>query len=261
MIITPEILRKIAPRANQEVLDGLAEHLPGALKRYGIDTPLRVSHFLGQAAHESDGFRTLQEYASGSAYEGRQDLGNVRRGDGRRFKGRGIFQLTGRANYAKVGQRLGVDLVNNPELAATAEISVLTACEYWNSRQLSKAADADNIKIITKKINGGYNGLTERIRYTNKARQIVDEIFADEDDEDEQQDDWGNDPVVLKRGDQGPKVEELQQKLHDLVDTDVEVDGDFGPATERAVAQFQKENGFPVTGKLTQSQLEALMVE
>ena len=126
--ISPELLRTVsgAP-VSKSVTDGLVQYLPEYLKKYGIDTELELAHFLAQAAHESDHFRTLTEYASGSAYEGRRDLGNVYPGDGRRFKGRGIFQLTGRANYTAMGKILGVDLVNNPHLASTPEISVQTA--------------------------------------------------------------------------------------------------------------------------------------
>ena len=80
------------------------------LEAYGIDTRLRIAHFLGQTCHESAGFRTTEEFASGEAYEGRKDLGNIKKGDGRRYKGRGLLQLTGRANYAEHGKMLGVDL-------------------------------------------------------------------------------------------------------------------------------------------------------
>ena len=170
--ITPELLRTVAGApVSKTVTDGLVEYLPKYLDKYNIDTELELAHFLAQGAHESDHFRTLTEYASGAAYEGRKDLGNIYPGDGRRFRGRGIFQLTGRANYTQMSKKLGVDLVNNPHLAATPEISVQTALEYWKSRNLGKWARQDNIEMVTKLINGGYNGLQDRRIKLQKAKR------------------------------------------------------------------------------------------
>lgn len=172
--ITPELLRTVAGYpVSKSVTDGLVQYLPEYLHKYDIDTELELAHFLAQAAHESAYFRTLTEYASGAAYEGRRDLGNVYPGDGRRYKGRGIFQLTGRANYTAMSKKLGVDLVNNPHLAATPEISVQTALEYWKSRNLGKWAKQDNIEMVTKLINGGYNGLKERRIHLQKAKRAL----------------------------------------------------------------------------------------
>lgn len=172
--ITPELLRTVAGApVSKSVTDGLVQYLPEYLEKYGLNTELEVEHFLAQAAHESDHFRTLQEYASGSAYEGRKDLGNVYPGDGRRYKGRGIFQLTGRANYGQMSKILGIDLVNNPGLASTPEISVQTALEYWKTRKLSKWAKEDNVEKVTKLINGGYNGLKQRRIHLQKAKRAI----------------------------------------------------------------------------------------
>ena len=126
--ITPKLLRDVAGYpVNQTIVNNLAQFLPKVLDDYGINTKLRISHFLAQIAHESAHFRTLEEYASGAAYEGRKDLGNVYKGDGRRYKGRGVIQLTGRANYRKYGKILGIDLENHPERASEPEISLRTA--------------------------------------------------------------------------------------------------------------------------------------
>lgn len=172
--ITPELLRTVAGvPVSKDVVDGLVQYLPKYLEEYGLNTQLELAHFLAQSAHESAYFRTLTEYASGAAYEGRRDLGNVYPGDGKRYKGRGIFQLTGRANYTKMSKVLGVDLVNNPTLAANPEISVRTALEYWKSRNLSKWAKEDNLEKITKLINGGYNGLALRRKHLQKAKRAV----------------------------------------------------------------------------------------
>lgn len=170
--VTTGALRKLAPNAKRDIINGIVGPLNKYMPQYGINQPLRVAHFLSQAAHEAAGFKTLTEYASGAAYEGRRDLGNTQPGDGRRFKGRGIFQLTGRANYRIMGKRLGLDLEGNPELAADPTISVRIACEYWQTRNLNAYADADDVNGITRKINGGYNGLADRKRYLAKAKEL-----------------------------------------------------------------------------------------
>lgn len=175
--ITPEILKKVSGGSgNKKVIDGLVEHLPEALEKYGINTKLRLAHFLAQISHESDHFRTTEEYASGRAYEGRRDLGNLRKGDGVRFKGRGVIQLTGRANYERYGEILGIDLAGHPELAATPRVSVLTALEYWKQRNINKLADRDDVRLVTRAINGGYNGLKDRQDSLNRAKEAVKHI-------------------------------------------------------------------------------------
>ena len=175
--ITPQILIAIAPQANRSLVTDLAPHLDHYCQNYQINTLLRLDHFLGQAAEETAGFRTLVEYASGREYEGRRDLGNTEQGDGARFKGRGIFQLTGRANYASMSTKLGIDLVGNPDLAATPQVAVQTACEYWVSRNLSPLADADDLEGITRRINGGTNGIQDREIFTNRADNVLAPLF------------------------------------------------------------------------------------
>lgn len=148
---------------------GLAAHG----HEYGIFRTLRLAHFLGQLSHESARFRYMQEIASGAAYEGRKDLGNIRRGDGIRYKGRGPIQLTGRANYRTVGARLGLPLEDDPALAARPEIGIRIALDYWRSRSINAPADADNINRVTRLINGGTNGLADRIAETDRAKRIL----------------------------------------------------------------------------------------
>lgn len=153
------------PERARELALGANVHIPAA----GIDeTPLRFAHFFAQLGHESDGFKAMEEYASGAAYEGRVDLGNTQPGDGRRFKGRGPIQLTGRANYRDYGRRIGIDLESHPEIAALPSLGMLTACTYWTVKGLNALADTDGIEAITRKINGGTNGLADR-----KARLAV----------------------------------------------------------------------------------------
>jgi putative chitinase len=133
------------------------------LPEYGIlDSTQRLAHFLGQLIHESGSFRYMEEIASGAAYEGRADLGNREPGDGKRYKGRGPIQITGRANYRYYGRKIGIDLERHPEIAAKPSIGLHLALEYWHDRKLNALADADNLEGVTRKINGGINGLADR---------------------------------------------------------------------------------------------------
>lgn len=141
---------------------------------YGImDSSLRLAHFMAQLVHESGSFRYMEEIASGAAYEGRKDLGNTQPGDGRRFKGRGPIQITGRANYRRYGQRIGIDIENHPEIAAVPSIGLHLALEYWKVNGLNTLADADNVLGITKLINGGTNGLADRKAHLVKAKGLL----------------------------------------------------------------------------------------
>ncbi|TXI09298.1 MAG: glycoside hydrolase family 19 protein [Rhizobium sp.] len=142
--------------------------------KYNIVTSLRISHFLAQATHETGSFRYLSEMGSGrdlnkdgfddylQRYDYRKDLGNNAVGMGPKYRGRGIFQLTGYFNYVAYGRRIGVDLAKLPEKAADPEIATLTACLYWTDRKMNDLADRDDVVGITKKINGGTNGLDDR---------------------------------------------------------------------------------------------------
>lgn len=181
-------LRLLAPGALAPIIDGLATALAPAFARYGITTRLRLCHFLAQAAHESDGFRTLVEYG-GSAYFNKRygpqtsvgkRLGNTQPGDGSRFRGRGIFQCTGRDNYRFYGQKIGVDLVNAADMAAQPGNSLLVALEYWKAKGLNALADKDDLEGITRKINGGLNGLASRKAYLDRAKRIwpADPVFV-----------------------------------------------------------------------------------
>jgi putative chitinase len=144
----------------------VADSIDMLLAVYGIDSPLARAHFYAQIAHESDGFNTLEEYASGKAYEGRKDLGNTQKGDGVKYKGRGYIQLTGRYNYKTYGDLVGEDLINNPRLASDDPyVALKIAAQYWQKHDLTKYAKLDNIETITKRINGGFNGLADRKRF------------------------------------------------------------------------------------------------
>lgn len=131
----------------------------------------RAEYFLAQVAHESGGFRWLEEIADGSAYNGRRDLGNHHGENfGTRYKGRGILQLTGFYNYRRFGEMLGVDLVNNPKTAAHAATSARVAVAYWTDRGLNALSDRSDFKGVTKAINGGYNGYEDRLKWLGRIK-------------------------------------------------------------------------------------------
>jgi putative chitinase len=171
--LTAEQILAIAPEADPDRVATLAPHLSATMEEFEINTPLRQAHFIAQLAHESDRFNALEEYASGKDYEGREDLGNVEPGDGVRFKGRGLIQITGRANYEKCGDALGVDLVSNPTLLSEPDLACRSAGWFWNTRKLSPDADNDDVNTVTYYINGGYNGLDDRIKMLNAAKQVL----------------------------------------------------------------------------------------
>ena len=263
-MITKQMLKQISPNAKDDIIDPLVEYLNVHAPKYEINTYLRMCHFLAQAAHESAGFRTLEEYASGSAYEGRKDLGNTKKGDGVRYKGRGIFQLTGRANYRDMGKKLGYDLENNPQLAQTPEVSVLTALEYWKSRKLSPLADKDDVTNITKKINGGLNGFEDRKQYLARAKRFIptDFSFKSIAIQIETIDKTTNESinvVLAKRGDNSNYVKDLQVMLINK-GAKITADGVFGPRTEQAVRDFQTKVGLPVTGSIDTETVNKLLI-
>jgi putative chitinase len=173
MELTVELLKKIAPTATTKNIQKYLPFLNHALPRYEINTPLRISAFLSQVLVESGAFFYSEEIASGKAYEGRKDLGNVEVGDGVKFKGRGLIQTTGRANYQQVKNLLGIDCVSNPELLEEPKWCVETACLYWKTRKLNAVADTGDVKKVSKIVNGGYNHLTERTAYYEKANTVL----------------------------------------------------------------------------------------
>lgn len=144
------------------------------MRTYGIlDNSLRLGHFMAQLIHESGSFRYMEEIATGAAYEGRRDLGNIYAGDGKRYKGRGPIQLTGRANYRRVGRALGIDLENHPELVAIPSVGMLVACYFWKTNGLNELADLNDVERITKRINGGLNGFEDRKMRLKEMKRVM----------------------------------------------------------------------------------------
>lgn len=151
--VTLEELRTIAPSIAAADAVSWLPYLNASMTRGNMNTDARKAAYLAQLAHETDGFRTLEEYADGSDYEGRADLGNTEPGDGRRYKGRGAIQVTGRANYREVGRTIGVDLEANPELAEDPRYAFAVSEAYWTARDLNARADRGDFEGITDVIN------------------------------------------------------------------------------------------------------------
>ena len=162
-----------------------AEELWPWMRAYSITTPKRVAPFLAQITHESGGFKWLREIGSDS-YLSKYDTGKLAErlgntpeadGDGQLYCGRGLIQLTGRANYARAGKDLCLPLLTNPDMAEKPFVAARLACWFWDSRKLNALADSgDNMAFlrITKKINGGLNGLEDRLRRWSKAREVLE---------------------------------------------------------------------------------------
>ena len=173
-------------------------YLSDVCARYAINTPVRQLCFFAQVGHESGGLYYTEELATGDAYEGRRGLGNTQPGDGRRFKGRGLIQLTGRTNYQCLSAELKVDLLASPTLlggknadhCTTEQLryATLSAGWFWNRNGLNKVADQiqlnhpidegtnlDAFRQLTRRINGGYNGLPDRLfRYRNGLKHMLE---------------------------------------------------------------------------------------
>jgi len=173
-IVTLDQLKYIMPRASNDNLNKFLIPINITLDKFNIKTPLRIAAFLSQVAQESGSLLYTEELASGVAYEGRKDLGNIKKGDGIKYKGRGLIQITGRANYEEVSKSMDVDFIEQPELLKTTVWASLSAGLWWNKRaaKLNTAADNKDIKKITKIVNGGTNGLTERTQFYNRALKI-----------------------------------------------------------------------------------------
>jgi putative chitinase len=210
-----EIAKKLCPKARPSYLKAI-EQGDALFAKHGITTPLRMAHFLAQAFHETGGLaiewesgaysaaRLMQIFGVGkhsagvNEYEAQKlaykpelifervyglgnpkksrELGNVQPGDGYRYRGGGILQTTGRYNYRSMGQKCGVDFEAHPELVLSAEHALKPALAEWTAGKLNEKADADDIRAITKRINGGFNGLDDRINWFEKIRPLIDKV-------------------------------------------------------------------------------------
>ena len=251
------------------------------MPKYGINTERRAAHFISQCAHESGNFRTLEENLNYSekalnAVFGRyfgaspkrnaaeyarnpekianyvyQDefrskggqMGNVQEGDGWRFRGRGLKQLTGRNNYTGFGKSIGMTAEEAAEYVATPKGAVESACWFWDTNKLNTIADTDDVVKMTKKINGGNIGLADRQARYKKAMEVFGNPVSlaeatDDDDNDMDVSDIG----TLRKGSKGEGVKMMQEALG------IGADGAFGPGTERALKAWQTANGLTADG-------------
>lgn len=205
-MVTAEQLQSIMPRLRPEKNAELLPFLTSAMAEFGIEAPGRAAAFLAQLAHESGQFRFMEEIWGPTPAQKRYEpvttlaaaLGNTDAGDGKLFKGRGPIQLTGRANYQRFGNLLTVDLVADPPRAAMPDVAFRVAGLFWSKKGLNELADggtADAFKEITRRINGGFNGLAEREAFYAKACEVLGVSVAAE-------------PRVSPRGLEPPAAEE-----------------------------------------------------
>ena len=159
--------------------DGVIKQIPETASKFNITTNLRLAHFLSQCAHESGNFKYTKELGDDAyfqKYEGRKALGNTQPGDGSKFKGRGFIQLTGRVNYENFSKFCGEDCVSNPDLVST-KYPMMSAAYFFDKNKLwsicDGGSDDETVKLLTKRINGGYNGLEDRQKKFDKFWSLV----------------------------------------------------------------------------------------
>ncbi|WP_426134902.1 glycoside hydrolase family 19 protein [Pseudomonas sp. PWP3-1b2] len=176
MPITEQQLLQILPNAGRQA-GVFVSALNAAMNRYAIIGAPRVGAFIAQIGHESGQLRYVREIWGPTAqqlgYEGRADLGNTVKGDGSKYRGRGLIQITGRANYGACGEALGLDLVNQPELLEQPQHAAMSAAWFWSTRGLNTLADNAEFAKITRRINGGLTGQDDRILLWERAKKVL----------------------------------------------------------------------------------------
>ena len=187
-LIKIEQLNQLMPAAPSATLAAVIEPLNNTCIEFSINTPQRIAAFLSQLAHESGELRWMNEIWGPTEAQRRYEppsklatrLGNTQPGDGKRYRGRGPIQLTGRSNYKIAGAALALPLEDNPDLVATPAVGIRVAGWFWNSKSLNDLADQNNYLGITRRINGGTNGLADRVKYWERAKIIwKDEVKTD----------------------------------------------------------------------------------
>jgi len=202
-MITEENFKAIIPDVNWSHASKYVPLFDTVLPKYDINTPLRKAYFLAQVAHESGGFKFVTENLNYSAkalygvfrkyfpsleaansyarkpekiankvYANRMDNGSESSGDGWKYRGRGLIQLTGKSNYQALSDATGQDFISKPDKVSNPEWALASACWYWQKRNINKYADADDIHMVTKLINGGYNGLQNRQHFLDEFKKL-----------------------------------------------------------------------------------------
>jgi len=202
-MLTEEMIKKVNPHAKADIVKALIENEDELSKQYEINSPLRWAHFLAQTSHESGGYTVIEEnlnykaegldkifpkyfkdvdsddYAhqpvkiANRVYANRMGNGDEDSGDGYKFRGHGLIQLTGRDNYTNMAKDLGVDVEDIVQHLATADGAVESAAWFWHKNGINKLADEDNITAVTKKVNGGTIGLNQREEKTNVFKDLL----------------------------------------------------------------------------------------
>lgn len=223
------------------------------LEKYEINTPLRLSHFLAQIIHETGNFQWLEEIWGPTkiqlGYEGRGDLGNIYPGDGKKYKGFGYIMVTGRFNFDRYSKQLGIDLINNPEKAKEPNIAAQIVGQYWKNNNLNIYADRDDLKTITKRINGGYNGFEDRKKWLNKCKEVLmttNKTLKDIKDTTHIKD-------LSKE-----QIKELQTLLEEHGHDTGGIDGIYGNNTLFAFNQYKKKHGLTHPGFIGMTTVEHL---
>lgn len=248
--------------------------------KYGIDTSVRLAGFIAQTAHESAEFKTLQENLNYSAaglvktwpkrftkdnsaayaknpekiankvYADRMGNGDEASGEGYKFRGRGLIQLTGKDNYTKFGASLNMTAEQASDYCSTQKGAFESACWYWKANNLNRFADADDILGMTKAINGGTLGLEER----KSKYELAKSILGNSAPVSKPTNSMRLPPAVetLRKGSNGPNVAKMQAALG------IAADGDFGPGTEAALKKWQAANGLTADGIAGSSTLSKL---
>lgn len=241
----PDLLKACYPNSKAENRARYAVHLLDTAWAYSINRPLRLSHWLAQLGHESGELKYSEEIASGRAYEWRKDLGNTKAGDGVKHKGYGPIQITGKYDQTKYFKYIGKpELINTPSVIATnPAMGADAAGWYWvygKTVDLNRIADKDNVTLITKLVNGGYNGLDDRKRLLTLCKRAV------------------NTQGTLKLQKTLNALSALGSRWPALVP-----DGKFGPQTASVVREMQAEYAIKPTGDVdikTWNKLEELSV-
>ena len=209
-MVSIEQMKTIIPKMNWVKAQTYLPYMNTVLPNFGIDTPLRKAHFLSQLSHESGGLKYSEENLNYSAqalrsvfgkyfkskeiaeeyarkpekianrvYANRMGNGNEESGDGWKYRGRGLIQLTGKENYQNFANDHGVDCVNNPDLILDPEIALTSACWFWKKRKINAHADKDDIHMVTKRINGGNNGILDRIQWLDSSKNLFEVLESD----------------------------------------------------------------------------------
>jgi len=247
------------------------------LPKYDIDTPLRVAAFIAQCAHESMNFTVLSENLNYSAeglnktfakyfvragrdarpyhrqpekianlvYANRMSNGPTESGDGWKFRGGGVIQLTGRYNITNFGKSVGMTPEQATTYIRTKQGAIESACWFWDTNNLNRYCDSMDIKGLTKAINGGYNGLEDRVNYYNKALKVFNYEKPVRPDD--------NFHKEVRIGSKGDTVRAIQKALG------IRADGDFGPATASALRRWQSANKMPANGVACSAVLDKLL--